>query len=267
MKSFDAISPGPKLCVLVPAAGRGTRLGAEVPKVFVPLSQTATIWNVLHEVLAPLAGRIVLVLSPHGRAYLEKNRAIFSSGSFEKTEVALQPEPLGMGDAIFGAADLWRNADDLLIVWGDQVNLSRQTLQACLALHATRTGTRLTLPVVRQAKSYVEYVFAGDRLTQVRQSREGDACEPNGFSDVGVFLLSGGEPLLAEWRRYRAATPGGSVTGEINFLPFLVHLSMVAGWPVGRYETSDPKEAVGINTPGELALARELWRKKSGKIS
>jgi bifunctional UDP-N-acetylglucosamine pyrophosphorylase/glucosamine-1-phosphate N-acetyltransferase len=267
MKNSATPSPRRKLSAIVPAAGRGTRLGAEMPKVFVPLSPTATTWNVLHDVLAPLADRIVLVLSPEGRAYLENNRATFSAGSFEKTEIALQPEPRGMGDAIFGASDLWRDAEDLLVVWGDQVNLSRRTLEACLDLHATPTGPRLTLPVVRQANPYVEYVFDGDRLLKVLQSREGDACAPNGFSDVGVFLLSGGETLLTEWQRYRAAAAGGFVTGEVNFLPFLAHLSMVARWPVNRYETSNPAEAIGINTPRELAVARELWRKKGGTKS
>jgi bifunctional UDP-N-acetylglucosamine pyrophosphorylase/glucosamine-1-phosphate N-acetyltransferase len=238
-----------------------------VPKVFVPLAPGVTIWNVLHGALVPLAGRIVLVLSPEGRAYAEKNRTAFAPGSFDRTEIALQPQPLGMGDAIFGAADLWHDADDLLVVWGDQVHLSRNTLAACLALHAAQPSPGLTLPVVRQEKPYVEYVFVGDRLTQVRQSREGDACAPHGFSDVGVFLLRGGDALIAEWQRYRAANAGGSRTGEINFLPFLVHLSMVAHWPVNRYEAGDPAQAIGINTPEELACARERWRRNGGKIS
>lgn len=267
MKNSATHSPHRTLCAIVPAAGRGTRLGAEAPKVFVPLSSTAMIWNVLHDALAPLADKIVLVLSPEGRAYLEKNRAAFSVESFDKTEIALQPEPLGMGHAIFGTSNLWLDFDNLLIVWGDQVNISRKTLAACLALHATGIGPHLTLPVVRQTNPYVEYIFDGDQLVKVRQSREGDACAPNGFSDVGVFLLSSGEALPAEWDRYRAATAGGSVTGEINFLPFLAHLSMVARWPVNRYETKDPAEAIGINTPEELALARERQANKGGTNS
>jgi bifunctional UDP-N-acetylglucosamine pyrophosphorylase/glucosamine-1-phosphate N-acetyltransferase len=111
---------------------------------------------------------------------------------------------------------------------------------------------------------YVEYVFdSAERLMEVRQSREGDMCAANGFADLGTFLLSGGEPLLAEWRRYRKSGAGGARTGEINFLPFLVHLSTVAGWAVNRYEASDPAEAIGINTPEELAFARRLLEKRN----
>jgi bifunctional UDP-N-acetylglucosamine pyrophosphorylase/glucosamine-1-phosphate N-acetyltransferase len=253
------------LCAVVPAAGRGTRLGADVPKVFVSLAPETTIWNVLHESLAAIADRIVLVLSAEGLAYAETHRGALSAGSFEKTEMALQREPLGMGDAIFGVSNLWGGYDDVLIVWGDQVNLSLKTLKACLALHATATEPSLTLPVVRLPRPYVEYVFNGEQLIHVRQSREGAVCEPHGFSDVGVFLLSGGEAFPAEWARYQKTNAAGFITGEVNFLPFLAHLSKVAGWPVNRYQTSDPAEALGINTPEELALARARWREKGAK--
>jgi len=251
-----------KICAIVPAAGRGTRLGTTIPKVFVPILPMVTIWNAIHGKLSGIADHIVLVLSPEGRSYLEKNRANFETKSFEKTEMGLQSEPLGMGDAIFCVRDLWREYENVLIVWGDQFNLSLQTLRACFDLHAAQKKPALTLPVVRTANPYVEYVFdSSGCLTKVRQTREGDHCEPNGFSDIGVFLLSGGPVLIKEWERYRAVSALGSVTGEINFLPFLAHLSSVAGWPVSRYETNDPTEAVGINTPDDLAFARQLLQK------
>jgi bifunctional N-acetylglucosamine-1-phosphate-uridyltransferase/glucosamine-1-phosphate-acetyltransferase GlmU-like protein len=246
-----------RVCAVVPAAGRGTRLGADAPKVFVPLRPGCTIWDRLHAKLAPLVEKTVLVLSPEGRAFAEKSGAFF-----ERTTLALQPEPLGMGDAIFGAAGAWRGHDDLLIIWGDQANISSATLAACLNLHSSQSGPAVTLPVVRAAQPYVEFVFDQDRLTAVRQSREGDLCVPGGFSDVGTFILSAGHELEQEWQRYLARAPAGSVTREINFLPFLVHLSR-AGWPVRRHEIADPLEAVGINTPEELALARRHLEKET----
>jgi bifunctional N-acetylglucosamine-1-phosphate-uridyltransferase/glucosamine-1-phosphate-acetyltransferase GlmU-like protein len=261
MKAFPS-STDHRICAIVPAAGRGTRLSADVPKVFVPILPDLTIWDAVRGRLSRLAVPIILILSPEGMSYRQNNPAAFHPESFDNTVVALQSSPLGMGDAIFSAADLWGEFDDLLIVWGDQFNLSLQTLGACIELHASHEKPALTLPLVRMPHAYVEYIFdSAGRLTQIRQSREGDACQPGGLSDVGVFLLSGGPVLIEEWTRYRKGCTIGSVTGEINFLPFLVHLSSI-GWPVNRYETNDPAEAIGINTPEDLAFARQLLRER-----
>ncbi len=254
--------PRNRICAVVPAAGRGTRLGVQTPKVFVPIFPSITIWDVIHDKLSQLVDHTVLVLSQDGQDYLKKNHANFNPESFDKTEIGLQSTPLGMGDAIFCVSDLWSKYENILIVWGDQFNLSLHTLQTCLDLHSTQGTTSLTLPVVRTPSPYVEYIFdSSGSLTKVRQTREGDQCEPNGFSDIGVFLLSGGSTLCEEWHRYRTTSASGSATGEINFLPFLAYLSSIAKWPVARYETKDPTEAVGINTPDDLAFARQLLQK------
>ena len=261
MNPFSS-SPRRRICAIVPAAGRGTRLSADVPKVFVPILPNLTIWDTLRDKLLQVGAPIILILSSDGLSYRRNNPTAFKSESFNNTTVALQSSPLGMGDAIFGAANLWREFDDLLIVWGDQFNVSLRTLNACIELHDSREKPALTLPLVRLPCGYVEYVFDSvGRLTHIRQSREGDTCEPDGLSDVGVFLLTGGAALIEEWTRYRRECLIGSVTGEINFLPFLVHLSSI-GWPVNRYETNDPAEAIGINTPEDLAFARQLMRSK-----
>jgi bifunctional N-acetylglucosamine-1-phosphate-uridyltransferase/glucosamine-1-phosphate-acetyltransferase GlmU-like protein len=262
MKNLPLDSFPKKICAIVPAAGRGSRLGTSIPKVFVPILPSITIWDAIHDKLSLVVDHIVLVLSPDGKDYWKTKSADFCSESFNKTEIGLQLKPLGMGDAIFCVSDLWREYENILIVWGDQFNLSPHTLQACLDLHATQKKPALTIPVVRAASPYVEYVFdSPGRLMKIRQAREGDHCEPGGFSDIGIFLLSGGQALTDEWDHYRTISAPGSVTGEINFLPFLAHLSSIARWPVGRYETNDPTEAIGINTPDDLAFARQLLQK------
>jgi len=107
----------------------------------------------------------------------------------------------------------------------------------------------------------VQYVFddAG-RLARVRQSREGDACDPSGLSDVGTFGLST-RAYDGEWARYLAARDVGDRTGEVNFLPFLAHLSGAAGWPVTRIEVPDAEEARGINTREDLAFFRARFER------
>ena len=72
----------------------------------------------------------------------------------------------------------------------------------------------------------------------------------SGESDMGVFSLSARAaaehlPIYA-----REATPGAG-TGERNFLPFITW--MAARGVVTTCACTDPREALGINTPDDLA--------------
>jgi bifunctional UDP-N-acetylglucosamine pyrophosphorylase / glucosamine-1-phosphate N-acetyltransferase len=238
-----------KVCAVIPAAGRGTRLGTDTPKILTPLTARDTIWSILHARLAPLVDHIHLVLSPEGAAMFPPLPVHVST--------SIQPTPTGMGDAIFRGHDVWSRYDAVLVVWGDQVFVSGDTLSRTIAALKTPEH-HAVLPVTRMAAPYVEYVFDGPRLTRVLQSREGDATTPNGFSDVGAFLL-GTQGVKPAWEDYLAATPRGGGTGEINFLPFLPHLS-ARGWAITPLTVADATEARGINTKDDLAFFQSLYK-------
>jgi len=239
-----------KICAVIPAAGRGTRLGSDLPKILTPLSARETIWSILHAKLAPLVDHIHLVLSPDGAKQLPALPANASA--------SIQPAPVGMGDAIFRGFDIWSKYDAVLIVWGDQVFVSKDTLERAVMAFG-RAQKHVVLPLTRMAVPYVEYVFEDQRLTRILQTREGDATAPNGFSDVGTFLL-GTEKLRPAWDDYLAGAQPGSGTGEINFLPFLPFLS-ARGWTITRLEVADATEARGINTKDDLAFFQSLYNK------
>lgn len=239
-----------KICAVIPAAGRGTRLGSDQPKILTPLTAHDTVWSILHAKIAPLVDHIHLVLSPDGAKQFPDLPANVS--------VSIQPDPIGMGDAIFRGFETWSHYDAVLIVWGDQVFVSADTLKrAILALR--RAQRHAVLPVTRMATPYVEYVFDGPRLSQVLQTREGDTTAPNGFSDVGTFLLGTGG-LRPAWEDYSRSAARGRGTGEINFLPFLPYLS-AHGWTITPLEVADPAEARGINTKDDLAFFQSLYNK------
>jgi bifunctional UDP-N-acetylglucosamine pyrophosphorylase/glucosamine-1-phosphate N-acetyltransferase len=238
-----------KICALIPAAGRGTRLGIDTPKILTPLTAQETIWSILYAKLAPLVDHIHLVLSPQGAAMFPPLPANVST--------SIQSAPIGMGDAIFCGHDAWSRYDAVLVVWGDQVFVSADTLRRAIAALPVPERHAI-LPVTRMAVPYVEYVFDGPRLTRVPQSREGEATTPNGFSDVGTFLL-GTQGLKPAWEDYLASAPRGTGTGEINFLPFLPFLS-AQGWSITPLEVTDATEARGINTQDDLAFFQSLYK-------
>jgi bifunctional UDP-N-acetylglucosamine pyrophosphorylase/glucosamine-1-phosphate N-acetyltransferase len=238
-----------KICALIPAAGRGTRLGADTPKILTPLTAQETIWSILYAKLSPLVDHIHLVLSPEGAAMFPPLPANVST--------SIQPTAIGMGDAIFRGHDVWSRYDAVLIIWGDQVFVSTDTLRRAMAALPV-PDRHAVLPVTRMAVPYVEYVFDGPRLNDVLLTREGDITTPNGFSDVGTFLL-GTQGLKPAWEDFVAGGEKGNKTGEINFLPFLPFLS-ARGWAVTPLTVTDVTEARGINTQDDLAFFQNLYK-------
>ncbi|QFG26959.1 NTP transferase domain-containing protein [Actinomadura sp. WMMB 499] len=245
------------MCAVIPAAGRGSRLGLGVPKILLDVADGVTVWNLLYRRIAPSVGHVHVVVSPDGaEPFRRRAAAEIDAGA---VSVSVQETPTGMGDAIFGARPHWDGHAAILVVWGDQANLSASTVRRVVAAHGTAgaagAGAGLTIPLVPMPDPYVEYELDGRRLLRVRQSREGEECRPGGLGDVGAFCL-GTDGLHAAWARYLAGAERGAVTGEVNFLPFLTHLSRADGRDVSVVRVADPAEARGVNTRDDLEFVR-----------
>jgi bifunctional UDP-N-acetylglucosamine pyrophosphorylase/glucosamine-1-phosphate N-acetyltransferase len=203
----------------------------------------------------PEVERIAVVLSPTGVAPFETT--LSADEMRVPVSIAVQERATGMGDAIFAAWPIWRDYGSILVIWGDQANLSASTVK--LTLEAHRQATRgVTIPLVRKANPYVQYDFDGTgRLCRIRQSREHDIVDAEGYNDVGIFALHT-DGLYELWCEYRSSCVQSRITGEINFLPFLVFLAQQA-WPIRIVPAGSEDETHGINTAEELAFARRRF--------
>ncbi len=245
-----------KTCAVIPAAGRGSRLGLDLPKLLVPLTERETIWSVLKRNLRPHVDHIHVVLSPAGASSF--GQALKGDSDASMISTSIQPAPTGMGDAIFRGEPTWSRYRNIIVVWGDQVHVSQNTIASSLVAPGRRRATRRDSPG-RPAEPYVEYRFdAAGRLDKILQTREGDVCQPGGLGDVGTFVLSTGG-LADDWQTFLAQVERGALTGEVNFLPFLAFLSRT-GWDVRSLPVVDPREARGINTADDLVFFREVYR-------
>ncbi len=244
-----------KTCAVIPAAGLGTRLKMKIPKLLSKLNNNTTLWSILRKKLS-LVDHIHVIASPEGAPFIRSELAMdLANGS---VTISIQQKPIGMGDAIFQGYPVWSQANNILVVWGDQAFVSEDTLKQSLTIQANKQKT-LTLPLARVPTPYVEYLFdANAQLTGVLQSREQDHCTPYGLADVGTFVLSVDE-LLPAWNAYQQLAPQGKETQEINFLPFLPYLA-TQGWSVQCVKVLNPIEARGINTPDDLIFFQQQYK-------
>lgn len=249
----------PERLLVIPAAGRGTRLNSVVPKPLVPVAGRPMLDH-LFALYRPYVARFVIVVNPESEQAVREHCASVQPGA---VDFAVQAVPTGMLDAILLASDAVRaaNAETIWITWADQVAVRGETV-AALARASDQPGVALALPTLHRAHPYtlLERDETG-RIVRVRYRREHDAMPAAGESEMGVFSLSR-DAYLEDLPRFAAerAVEAGAATGERNFLPFIPWLA--ARRAIVTFPATEDIEAVGVNTPGELAMIEEALRRR-----
>lgn len=241
-----------EVLTLVPAAGRGSRLGGNCPKVFTPITEKDTIWSILYTKLKHISSNHCIILN-------SKTYEDYKDCLDPNLKVAFQDDPIGMGDAIFQGAKFFEDHRFLVVVWGDQVHVSQNTFEQVVSSYNGKEN-QIVLPLVKKTDPYVEYMFDNGILKQIKQQREGDNTSPGGLSDIGVFGLSI-TGLESCWSEFLQNCTTGNQTGEINFLPFLSFLSTTKKWNVSKIMIDDEDESRGINTQEDLKYFRDMYER------
>jgi bifunctional UDP-N-acetylglucosamine pyrophosphorylase / glucosamine-1-phosphate N-acetyltransferase len=234
---------------IVPAAGRGSRLGYDRPKILYPVAGRPVLeW--LLDFLKPNCSKMVFVLSPDGRPIVQAELEKAIPGRYE---IVIQDVPTGMGDAVELALAAVATRH-VVVVWGDQVALRPSSVNACLRLHAGPLAADVTCPTVFRANPYIHFDRdAGGRISALRQAREGDSMPEHGESDTGFFCFrtEALRRLLAQQRH----NPGqaGAITREFNLLP-VIPLAAGLGMSVITPRLMTLEETVGVNSTGDAAI-------------
>jgi bifunctional UDP-N-acetylglucosamine pyrophosphorylase / glucosamine-1-phosphate N-acetyltransferase len=242
-----------RITAVVPAAGRGSRLGMDIPKALVRPDGTRTLIEIMFDKVADVVDRFVTVVSP----------AVLQHDSWPNSlalEVVIQEYPTGMGDAVFCAVEQIKESSIILVLWADQYGITPETIKHCIEAHQINKGIspRITIPLIKVEKPYVEYKILGDRIESISQSREGQMVAEEGLTDVGLFVLDAGPSLVSEWNSHIKSGIKGELTNERNFLPFLEWLTN-NNWELVTV-AAQAEDRLGINTREDFAKAKEALK-------
>jgi bifunctional N-acetylglucosamine-1-phosphate-uridyltransferase/glucosamine-1-phosphate-acetyltransferase GlmU-like protein len=151
--------------------------------------------------------------------------------------------------------------DSIWITWCDQAAVDPRTVARLASASSSCADAAIVMPTVTTPEPYIHLLRASDgRITRVLHRREGDAMPQVGESDMGLFALS-----LRSFRdllpQYASAVEVGGATGERNFLPFIRWVA-ARGESVVTFPSTDPREAIGVNTPDDLARVEAYLRSR-----
>jgi bifunctional UDP-N-acetylglucosamine pyrophosphorylase/glucosamine-1-phosphate N-acetyltransferase len=231
------------------AAGQGTRMRSEIPKLLHPLCGWPMIaWSVEAATQAG-AAKVVVVQSPAHELDDVLNG---------KVELAVQAEPRGTADAVHAAASHLDEAGSVIVLNGDHPLTSPATLSRLAEAH-TQSGAAATLvtAVLEDPGSYGRVVRAPDGTIEriVETKAPGDADE----RELRIREISTGIWAFDATELLAALDQVGSdnAQGE-KYLPEVVPILRSQERSVVALEISDPGAMLGINDRAALAEARAL---------
>jgi bifunctional UDP-N-acetylglucosamine pyrophosphorylase / glucosamine-1-phosphate N-acetyltransferase len=237
------------LAAVVMAAGLGTRMRSKLPKHLHPLLGRRLVdWPIE-------AGR---ALSPEPLVVVLSPETAEAAGELDGVETALQPEPLGTGDAVACARSALEGfRGDVLVLSGDAPLLTPELLRELVAEHhrADANVTVLSFEpdepaaygrVLRDAagglRGIVEAVDATPEELAIREVN----------SSIYVFSSA------ALWSALDRLDPHNA-QGELYLTDSVRHI-VETGGTGAVHLAPDPVEALGVNTRAELAAAAAALR-------
>jgi bifunctional UDP-N-acetylglucosamine pyrophosphorylase/glucosamine-1-phosphate N-acetyltransferase len=244
---------GERTCLaIVLAAGEGTRMRSQQPKVLHGLAGKTLLAHVLNVVRAAGATATAVVVGPdHGAVAQEARRVL------PEAEIFVQAERRGTAHAVLAAeAAIDRGADDILIIFGDTPLVRLATLQPLRA--ALANGAALAVLGFRPAdpSGYGRLIVENGELVAIRE--EADASEgerASSLCNAGLMALCGHETLTILQQIGNA-----NRKGEF-YLTDAVAIARGLGLRVVAVE-GEEDDVRGINTKAQLAQAEAVMQRR-----
>ena len=243
------------LNIVIMAAGKGTRMRSNLPKVLHKLAGRPLLRHVMDSA-AQLAPQRTVVITGHGAALVEA--AVAADGA-----ICVRQEPqLGTGHAVQQAVPALGSEPGTTLILNGDVPLiapatARALAQACggeklALLTVTLTDATGYGRIVRDAdtvKAIVEHKDATDVQRQIREVYTGMMAAPT-------------EAL----KRWVGALKNENAQREY-YLTDIVAMAVAEGVPVVTASAVDETEVLGVNSPVQLAdLERRLQRRQADAL-
>ncbi|MDU1909633.1 bifunctional UDP-N-acetylglucosamine diphosphorylase/glucosamine-1-phosphate N-acetyltransferase GlmU [Fusobacterium sp.] len=238
-----------KLKTLILAAGKGTRMKSELPKVIHKVNGIPMISKIIKvlEVLKPEENILIL-----GH---KKEEVLKVVG--ENADYVVQIEQLGTGHAVLQAKDKLKDYDgDIMVLCGDTPLLREKTLEELYKFHKeTNSVTTILTSIYNNPFGYGRIVKENGLVKAIVEEKEADD-EVKKIKEVnaGVYCFKGKELFEA-----LSKINNNNEKGEY-YLTDVIGIQVKEGKQVQGYILNDNIEILGVNSKVELAQASKVLR-------
>ena len=240
------------LSAVILAAGKGTRMYSDLPKVLHCVAGKLMVKHVIDTATALGAENVHLIYG-HGGELMRERLAN------EKVNWVFQNEQLGTAHAVQQAAPFFKDDENIVVLYGDAPLISVETLEKLIAAKPENGIALLTVNlanptgygrILRENGNVVAIVEQKDANTEQLKIQE---------VNTGVMVSDG-----ANFKKWLARVDNHNAQGEY-YLTDLIALANQDGCQVMAVQAGDAIEVEGANNRLQLAALERYYQHKQAQ--
>ncbi|OBY27483.1 bifunctional UDP-N-acetylglucosamine diphosphorylase/glucosamine-1-phosphate N-acetyltransferase GlmU [Leisingera sp. JC1] len=240
------------IALVILAAGKGTRMNSDLPKVLHPIAQAPMLEHAM-AAGRTLAPERTIIVAGHGA---DEVRAAVAEID-EEAEVVLQEEQLGTAHAVDQARTALDGFEgDVVVLYGDTPFVSADTLERMVEARQRADLVVLGFEAADPGR-YGRLVMQGDSLERIVEFKDATEAE-RAISFCNSGLMAGKASAMFD---LIAKVGNENASGEY-YLTDLVELARREGLNVTAV-SCDEAETLGVNSRAELAQADALFQARA----
>ncbi|SLN33627.1 Bifunctional protein GlmU [Roseovarius litorisediminis] len=238
--------------LIVLAAGMGTRMKSDLPKVLHQIAQAPMLVHAMRSG-ASLSPDHTVVVAGHGAEAVNKAAKAYD----EAAQVVLQTEQLGTAHAVAQAAPALAGYEgDAIVLYGDTPFIRPETLEKMAQARASHDVVVLGFDATDPGR-YGRLVMAGDTLERIVEFKDATKAERAiTFCNSGVMAAPA--TLLFD---LIAEVDNDNASGEY-YLTDIIAIARARGLSATAV-ACDESETMGINSRAELAQAEAAFQARA----
>ena len=238
--------------VIILAAGKGTRMESDLPKVLHHLAGAPMLLHVMKS-SATLEPERLVIIAGHGADAVGAVARDYS----ETAQVVLQSEQLGTGHAVSQAKSALADCTgDVIVLYGDTPFVRPETLQALLAARKTAEIVVLGFQAANAGR-YGRLVMQGSAVSRIVEYKDASEQER-----AITFCNSGVICAKADVLFSLLEAVGNDNASKEYYLTDIVQLANDRNFSVAAVHC-DEAETMGINSRAELAQAEASFQSRT----
>ncbi|CAQ82127.1 MULTISPECIES: bifunctional UDP-N-acetylglucosamine diphosphorylase/glucosamine-1-phosphate N-acetyltransferase GlmU [Photorhabdus] len=238
--------------VVILAAGKGTRMYSDLPKVLHLLAGKPMVQHVIDTAMALGAKNVHLVYG-HGGDLMKQTL------SEQKLNWVLQEEQLGTGHAMQQAAPHFTDDEDILMLYGDVPLIGTDTLERLLAAKP-EGGIGLLTAILDNPTGYGRIIRKNGDVTGIIEQKDAteEQCKISEIN-TGILVANGGD-----LKRWLSQLDNNNAQGEY-YITDVIALAHKEGRKIEAVHPRRLSEMEGVNNRLQLSTLERIYQSEQAE--